>query len=133
MVEEPEQNLSPGSQWDLLKKSLLKENSRKDKNQLIMTTHSPYILSYMNLALQASSLWERIDNKDLEYTLTSIIPKNISVKVSNLNVYECNETDGSIKKLEPYEGILPDDNYLNKGLREGNDLFDALLDIEDQL
>ena len=108
-------------------------NKFKKEMELIMTTHSPYILSYLNLALQAESIWERIKDKKLENTLASIVPINATVKASELNVYECSEVDGSIKRIKSYEGILPDDNYLNRGLQEGNDLFDALLDIEDQL
>ena len=40
IVEEPEQNLFPSSQWQVLQ-SLLKFNSMNKGNKLIMTTHSP--------------------------------------------------------------------------------------------
>lgn len=52
IVEEPEQNLFPTSQWDMLA-GLLKINNMSSGNKLIMTTHSPYIINYMALFIKA--------------------------------------------------------------------------------
>jgi predicted ATP-dependent endonuclease of OLD family len=46
IVEEPEQNLFPSSQWEMLK-SLLEFNTPGAYNRLVLTTHSPYIVSYL--------------------------------------------------------------------------------------
>jgi hypothetical protein len=35
--------------------------------------------------------------------------------------------------LKNYEGIPSDDNFLNNSLEKGNDLFDKLLEIEQEL
>ncbi len=48
-------------------------------------------------------------------------------------VYQLNEVDGTINKLASPEGIPSDKNYLNQSIREGNLLFDSLLEIEEKL
>src|SRR5690606_16388669 len=59
IIEEPELNLFPDSQWEMLK-SLVGFNNELPENKLIITTHSPYIISYLSLAVQAASLKGRI-------------------------------------------------------------------------
>ena len=55
VVEEPELNLYPVTQRDLLRELILVANRRAD-NQLIVTTHSPYILSALNNLLYAAQV-----------------------------------------------------------------------------
>lgn len=132
IVEEPELNLFPTSQWEMLK-SLLEANNSIDKNKLIITTHSPYIVNYLSLAVQAASLKDVISDDGLRDRLNSIVPLTSTVNASDLVIYEMNEITGTITKLGNYEGIPADQNYLNQSLVEGNRLFDALLEIEQEL
>ncbi len=136
IVEEPEQNLFPTSQWQILQ-SLLKCNTMNKGNKLIMTTHSPYIINYLSIAIQAEYLESKIkksDNKDaLFFKLYNLIPKEALVSASNVVVYQLNEKEGSITKLETIDGIPSDKNYLNETLMESNLLFDSLLEIEQEL
>ena len=60
IVEEPEQNLFPTSQWQMLK-CLLEFNNMNEGNKLIMTTHSPYIINYLSIAIEGYSLKNKID------------------------------------------------------------------------
>ena len=55
IVEEPELNLYPVTQRDLLRELILLVNRRED-NQLLVTTHSPYILSALNNLLYAAQV-----------------------------------------------------------------------------
>ena len=55
IVEEPEQNLFPTSQRDMLY-SLLKINNEIPANKLIITTHSPYLVNYISVAVEAGKL-----------------------------------------------------------------------------
>lgn len=136
IVEEPEQNLFPTSQWQILQ-SLLKCNSMNKGNKLIMTTHSPYIINYLSIAIQGDYLEGKIKrtvNKDLLLPkLYSLIPKESLINAGNVVVYQLDEKDGSIKKLETIDGIPSDKNYLNDTLIESNLLFDSLLEIEQEL
>lgn len=136
IVEEPEQNLFPASQWQMLQ-SLLEFNNINVGNKLIMTTHSPYIINFLSIAIQGEYLKSKIEKSVKANQLISKLNKIISVKslVSSdaVVVYQLDETDGSIKKLSTPEGIPADNNYLNNSLREGNQLFDSLLEIEEEL
>lgn len=55
IVEEPELNLYPVTQRDLLQELVFLANGRED-NQLLITTHSPYILSALNNLLYAAQV-----------------------------------------------------------------------------
>ena len=136
IVEEPEQNLFPTSQWEMLK-SLLEFNNMNQGNKLIMTTHSPYIMNYLSIAIEAGNLMYKIKStvgtNALRSKLNRIIPEAALIQANDLVIYELNETDGTISKLSDFEGIPSDKNYLNMLLREGNQLFDSLLEIEEEL
>lgn len=133
IVEEPEQNLYPTSQWELLK-SLLEFNNLGDGNKLVMTTHSPYVVNYLSIAIQAGIILDKIEgNTELLEKLFSIVPKESILGLNDVSIYEMNETDGTIKRLPTYEGIPSDRNLLNDSLAQGNDLFDQLLEIEQEL
>lgn len=133
IVEEPEQNLFPESQWEMLK-SLLALNNLNDGNKLIMTTHSPYIINYFTLFVKAAQLLPKIEDSknkpQLMDDLESIVPLNTVVNSTDLAIYELDD-HGNIIKLGDYYGLPSDDNYLNVGLGKSNEMFSRLLDIED--
>jgi predicted ATPase len=132
IVEEPELNLFPSSQWEILKR-LLYHNNIIPQNRLILTTHSPYIINYLTLAVEAHDLNVKIKTKDLRKKLKKIVPIDSMVDAKDLVIYELDEIEGTISKLSTYEGIPSDDNYLNNSLAEGNRLFDALLEIQQEI
>jgi predicted ATPase len=133
IVEEPEQNLFPQSQWEMLK-SLLEFNNMSRNNKLILTTHSPYIIAYLSIAIQARALSEKIGaSVALREKLDRIIPNSALVQGEDVVIYQLDEKTGTIIKLPDYEGIPTDRNYLNASLTESNELFDELLEIEQEL
>lgn len=130
VVEEPEQNLFPSSQQKVLY-NLLETNNSNKKNTLVITTHSPYLINYLTLAVEANKLKSRVNTAELKAKLNEIVPLNSTLNGDDLVVYELDEMRGQIAKLKTYNGLPSDENYLNKGLAESNDLFSELLDIED--
>lgn len=138
VLEEPEQNLFPSSQWEMLKK-ILEYNNSNEGNKLIMTSHSPYIINYLTLCVKAEKVYKAlVDNKyklsDPEYSQTDeLVPMSSAFPAEELAIYELDECCGSIKMLGDYEGIPSDRNYLNQSLAKTNQLFDSLLDIEEEL
>lgn len=135
IVEEPEQNLFPSSQWELLK-NLLAFNRQEAQNQLVITTHSPYIVNYMSLAIQGRQLQRQIiDNRrdELLPALYQIIPESALLMADEVAIYQCHEQDGRISSLGCYEGIPSAENLLNDWLRMGNTLFDQLLELEEAI
>jgi predicted ATPase len=134
IVEEPEQNLFPTSQWQMLK-SLLEFNNTTKENKLIMTTHSPYLINYLTLTVKAYNVSKKIESSsnkvELNSRLDKIVPSTSIVSPDDWVVYELDEKDGTIKRLENYKGLPSDDNYLNNGMDTSNEYFANLLEIED--
>jgi energy-coupling factor transporter ATP-binding protein EcfA2 len=129
IVEEPEQNLHPVSQRNMLN-SLLEFNNLMAHNKLIMTTHSPYLINYLTLAVKAGNML--LDNDDTAFAkqIDAIVPVGSSITPSDLVIYELSEKDGTISILPKYNGIPTDDNILNIELGDFNDLFSELIKIE---
>lgn len=132
IVEEPEQNLFPASQRSILH-SLLAFNNMREGNKLIMTTHSPYLINYISIAVKADELKRKIKTSEHKERLDEIVPVSSTVDPDDLSIYELKETDGSIRKLGGFEGIPSDKNFLNQSIRQGNIEFDNLLEIEQEL
>jgi len=134
IVEEPEQNLYPTSQKNILFK-LLEYVNRNEGNGLLITTHSPYIISYLTLAMKGFSVWRRFRetstaDEGLRDKLAAIVPAAACIDSGEAIVYQVYD-DGSVKKLENYEGVLSDNNFLNSLLGDLNVMFDELLEIEE--
>lgn len=129
IVEEPEQNLFPISQQKILN-SLIEFNNMNKGNKLIMTTHSPYIINYLTLAVKAHKVKSGITDENQLSKIAEIVPLQSVLAPSDLVIYEMNENEGSIKKLEDYKGLPSDENYLNDRLAETNELFNKLQEIE---
>lgn len=130
VVEEPEQNLFPSSQRSILN-SLLEFNSINEGNMLVMTTHSPYLINYLTLAIEANKLKSKVKTEELTSKLNEIVPLKSTLDGDDLVIYQLDEKNGQIVKLKSYKGLPSDENYLNIGLAESNDEFSKLLDIED--
>jgi predicted ATPase len=132
IVEEPEQNLFPGAQRKLLN-SLLALNNLNTGNKLIMTTHSPYLINYLTLAVKAGILKEKTNSTNQREKLEAIVPLTSTIRPNELAIYELDEQEGSITKLEAFEGLPSDENQLNERLGESNELFAQLLEIQQSL
>jgi predicted ATPase len=138
IVEEPEQNLFPTSQRQMLN-SLLAYNNRNMSNRLIMTTHSPYLINYLTLCVKAEIIYKELKEKkyklsDREFShINEIVPMSSTVKADELVIYELNEHKGSITKLPDYNGLPSDENKLNYNLEDSNELFAQLLEIHQRI
>lgn len=95
----------------------------------MMTTHSPYIINYLSICVKAHQVAHGA-SPDIIAKVEKIIPQASLLAPQDLSIYEIDE-DGSVKKLETYDGIPTDSNFLNNALAETNDLYSDLMDIED--
>ena len=125
IVEEPEQNLFPTSQRDMLY-SLLKINNEITANKLIITTHSPYLVNYISVAVEAGNIRNEVNKEQIR----KIIPLSALIKSNDLAIYELDEKEGIVKLLGDYNGIPSDENMLNLQIDETNNLFADLLDLK---
>jgi len=131
IVEEPEQNLFPLSQRDVLHRLLAVFNANAF-NGLIITTHSPYIIDELSLTVKAGAVLKKAVGKNIDEELGKVLPVDSCLKDEQLAVYEIRE-DGCVVQLPFYDGLPSDDNYLNASLMESNERFNQLLEIEDGL
>ena len=127
IVEEPEQNLFPTSQRDMLY-SLLKINNEIADNKLIITTHSPYLVNYISVAVEAGKLTQGVTAVK-QKQLNKIVPISSVVNSDDLAIYQLNEK-GSVELLDSYKGIPSDENLLNNEIGRTNELFADLLDLQ---
>lgn len=130
VVEEVEQNLFPASQKHVLYE-LLKINNELPLNRLMLTTHSPYILNYISLAVKAGNLSASISDEKGKSALCEIIPQQSQLRTEDVGIYEIS-ADGEISRLGTVYGIPQDNNFLNNALEDSNETFDLLMDIEEE-
>lgn len=132
VVEEPEQNLFPTSQRAVLYELLTYANTTPG-NALVVTTHSPYILNYLTLAIQADEVKQTIlvapHHAKLQQQLAAIVPPAAMLAADQAVVYALTNA-GTITRLPMDGGIPSDDNDLNNALGEANTSFSDLLAIE---
>jgi predicted ATPase len=127
IIEEPELNLYPTAQQGLL--NWLVEKCTKGENDLTITTHSPYILSHLNLLLYAY----QVGNKDEEKRakVKAIIPEEYWINPDEFAAYYVNGPEGEngIRSLVDAETKLISRNGLDTISGIQADQFDQLLDI----
>jgi predicted ATPase len=128
IVEELEQNLFPSSQRAILN-SLLKYASGGE-NKLVVTTHSPYIANYLTLSVKAFKVKSELTNAERLKEVADIVPNQSELDPNSLSIFEMDENVGRIIKLDNYKGLPSDDNFLNISIREINNEFDKLRQIE---
>lgn len=125
IIEEPELNLFPDTQRDLIY-YLLSEITKSQRNhQLFITTHSPYILFALNNCMMGGLVKEKIpdENKKEFASNKSWIDPNL------VSIYEIHE--GTLEKIQDEDGII-EDNYLNKAYKANSSEYMSLLNYYEE-
>ncbi|WP_418886496.1 AAA family ATPase [Hymenobacter psoromatis] len=123
IIEEPELNLYPTAQQGLL--NWLVEKCTKGENDLTITTHSPYILSHLNLLLYAYQVAEK--HPDRKEAVAAIVPEASWINPKEFACYHVG--DGGVKSLVDEELGLIDNNELDNISGDKADAFDQLINI----
>ncbi|MBV7529691.1 AAA family ATPase [Chitinophaga sp. sic0106] len=135
VIEEPELNLFPIAQYELIKKleSSRKEPYWEDYGTIhTYTTHSPYILSALNNLLYANKVKrnhiesdEFMSNSNLESEVNKIVSAEINPYY--FTAYQiCN---GQAESIFDRETGLIRENYIDSASDKLADDFDALMDL----
>jgi len=118
IIEEPELNLFPTEQFELLKFMISNSGS------LTIATHSPYILSGLNILLYAhniahkdSSFYEKVDK---------IIPSKYWIDPNEFSAYLFDNGEA----VSILENGLISDNAIDDASDYYNDIFDEISEIE---
>lgn len=109
IIEEPEQNLFPSTQCELMNYLVAAINHGK-KHRLLITTHSPYIVNHLNLLFKAHDTGKSISEASLNYDDTA--------------VYAI--IDGELKDLKLQNAHLVDPNYLSQIITDIYDAYETL-------
>lgn len=111
IVEEPEQNLFPITQCELLNYMVAAINHGKN-HRLLLTTHSPYILNQFNLLFKAYDLRKQVGGAALNYEDTGIYAI----------------MDGKLKNIKLKNAHLVDPEYLSQFIADIYNQYESLDD-----
>lgn len=123
-IEEPEAHLFPTAQKKIVEIISTAYNLSSKKSQMVITTHSPYILTSFNNLLQAGHLLENGANKK---KLFKIVPEFEVLKPGELNAYAFE--DGGVTSLIDKETGLISADMLDQVSEEIAVQFEELLDL----
>ena len=121
IIEEPELNLYPTAQQGLL--NWLVEKCTKGENDLTITTHSPYILSHLNLLLYAHQVAGQHPERRAE--VAAIVPEASWIDPKEFACYQVE--GGGVASLVNAELGLIDNNELDGLSGDAADAFDNLI------
>lgn len=120
IVEEPEQNLYPTSQVEVVKKLI---DNTGDNGKLVLTTHSPYILSVMNNFIFAHDQF-------LKYGKTVRGVQNSSfMAFEDVAAYKIE--DGVIQSIMDPKSRMIDATEIDECSSKINAVFDKLMAMEE--
>lgn len=131
IIEEPEQNLFPKTQMDLLY-HLISEINHGRNHRLVMTTHSPYVLYALNNCMLAFLVKDRIDGEagpSIESIKYALNPGDVSVW-SIKNGCVRNDKNEPHKTIQDKRGLIRK-NYFNEVMRQVMGDFNRLLEYDD--
>ena len=116
IFEEPEAHLFPKDQQRLVELLIYILNHTQSGNRLIITTHSPYILSVLNNLIYAGKLKSKS------------IDENLYLHFENISAYSL--SNNKAKSILNKENNLIDANYIDDVSNDIANIFDKLLDEE---
>lgn len=126
-IEEPEAHLFPSAQSLLMEFLIGSVASQKRRRNLIITTHSPYIMSKINVFLKAGQLARR---KKRNQEINDIVPRECWLGEGQLSALAIE--DNKIKNLMDEDGLI-DGRYLDQISEEISFDFSRLLEIESEI
>lgn len=121
IIEEPEQNLFPATQAQLINYLLDICNEQKRNHSFTLTTHSPYILTQLNILLFAGLLQQ----KGKKEQVSEIIAPTMAITPEELNVYAVQE-EGTVVSIIDVETNMISQNYLDSVSEELSIKFQQL-------
>ena len=108
IIEEPEQNLFPSTQAQLVSYLMQTCNEGEKPHELTITTHSPYILTQLNILLFAGILSKRGKAEQAADVISPIS----TIKPEELSVYAVQD-NGSVESVLDEQTGMISQNYLD--------------------
>lgn len=85
VVEEPELNLFPQSQMDVICR-LAADNATSARNMMVLTTHSPYMLAIINTLILAGKTCD-LGDEEISKSVEKVLPHKCHVSSSDVAAY----------------------------------------------
>jgi predicted ATPase len=123
IIEEPEAHLFPVAQKQII--DLVSLFANQNKNQILLTTHSPYILSSFNNLLYAHKLGVEEDKKEV----ANIVDPHLWINPDRLDAYILE--DGTTRTIFDREMGLIQSAEIDRASNIIVDTFNQLFDLED--
>ena len=108
VIEEPEQNLFPDNQLNTLRYIVSKNNVQG--GSCILTTHSPYLLSAINISLLAGKIAK---NDNYKEEVCNILPHEYHLCPENVAAYALGDEEEYCKNIMNADTGTIDQNYLD--------------------
>ncbi len=123
-IEEPEAHLFPDAQSYLIEALTTLINMLENSVQLILTTHSPYVLAKFNNLIKAGSVGS---NEPMARSIKAIIPERSWLPKDHLIAFAI--CDGELVNITEGDGSINGD-YIDGVSDKNADEFSRLLEVE---
>ncbi|MBF0606325.1 MAG: AAA family ATPase [Magnetococcales bacterium] len=124
IVEEPEIHLSPLAQTEMV--DFLSRVIKATHSQLLMTTHSPYILASFNNLIYANSLGQRDENRE---KISAIVDCDTWIDINKVSAF--NMKDGGAADIIDKDLNLIKVEEIDKASEKINQTFDELFELDE--
>jgi hypothetical protein len=125
-IEEPEAHLFPSAQSALIEGLSALLNDPAGPRRLLLTTHSPYVLSKINNLIKAGALEKSLDASRLS-ELDAVVAKRSRIAPGVAKAYAI--IDGELSSIVDEDGLIGAE-YLDSISSQIGEQFDRLLDLE---
>lgn len=133
VIEEPELNLFPSLQIDLIRNIV--ELVNKSRSEIVITTHSPYILSIIDSLILANDVYikaKKLGKQNLKQKVLRLVNKNSLVDFEKVAAYFFND-DGNIEFTNDLEIRSTGSFAIDEASNLTSRLFNKLMSIENEL
>ncbi len=125
-IEEPEAHLFPQAQCHLLDVLISKVSSSASHRKLVITTHSPYIMSRLNVLLKAGRLSRR---KKINTQIGNIVSRDSWLHLEDFTALKIDS--GLVASIVDEDEELIDAAFLDEISDVISDDFEKLLELEE--
>lgn len=124
LIEEPELNLFPKRQKTLI--DYISKGINKSDDSIVITTHSPYILSVLDTLILAKNTFN--EHPDLKEEINAIVPESNWIDYNDISVYEV-RNDGKVYSIKNEEFKSIDTNAIDGASDIISEEFDKLTEL----
>lgn len=114
IIEEPEQNLYPKTQRDLIYYIFSLINNSKRDHRLLLTTHSPFVLYAINNCMLGGFIKDKLSEEDT----FSYGSRKSWIDPQLVSVWEIEEGKGTLRNIKDVKTGTINDNYFNSIMNE---------------